>query len=379
MKLIVYLTLLVILVNGCEETSSRLLSDKWIEKDNYTNPLIIEFSEDYFSTNSRNNQDERLYKIKGNTLMVQGDFELIKMKFNITNDLLELHSSDSNSSSTILERFNGKTLLEFFNKKLNTSISLPENSADNLDLSSVTNAFFSEYDKDQELKIYRNGKLYNISDSSFMNLLPHSYDLWMNNYTALYCDKNLKIRDVNLIKEELKKGHLLKILCITKNSQNKLNSVRISLPYSNSHLPKSVTNKYLLPPPPPEFMVENWNLSDLLCKVHKGGIVANNDSLSEIEFQSLVKYRMNQKGFIIHLYFDENLLYENYLNRMYNIKNIYYSARNKFSEEKFGIANYKDLDKEDFREVVRKYPMWIREINKDEHEIIKTLYNKSNK
>lgn len=378
MKKAIYISILFLLVHGCTEKKNPLVGGKWIEIDNFINPQICSFSEDYISYNTFSFLNKSLYKIKADTLIFQGDFRMIKSRFRIKENTLELYADSSDSIRASFAKFEHQNILEFFNQRLNTTIELPNLPAKELNLRSIQNAFFCEYDDQGHLKLYRNGEPYTISNRSFIQLIPTD-DYGTQILSALYCDKDVKIRDLNIIKSELQKATLLKMICLSQ-SKGELNNFIISIPYTTSYLPDSSFNTEYPPPPPPPptFELTSWSKKDLLCVVDKEGILVNNKPISEEDLSHLISNQMNLKGFIIHLYFDEELLYEDYLKKMSFIRNIFYEARNTYSKEKFDKANYKELEHDKSREVSRKFPMRIREINQAELQAIHLMLPSNN-
>ena len=95
MKQFVFFLFVAFAIVACQEESLPTLEGKWIEKGNFINPFTIKFAPDYMQTNSPFNNGERLYKVKGDSLILQGDHEIIKFRIEFVDDELHLLPPDS--------------------------------------------------------------------------------------------------------------------------------------------------------------------------------------------------------------------------------------------------------------------------------------------
>lgn len=359
-------------LNSCIKEKNPLIG-KWIEKDNFTNPMIYEISEDYYVIINSGVVERKFYKIKKDTFIYDNYFQIEKLRFKTNGSLLSFYSSETDSQLSSFEKFSNNNFIDFFNSKKNTSINLPEIHAKNLKWGTTKNSIVCEYDGNGELIVFRNGELHLIDSLSFLKLLPNPDDYWTrNNNNLIFCDKNVKLKDFNIVKNELMRGHLTRITYVTQNNNKHLFGIRTGLPFKDNHLPDSLISKYPQPPPLPIFDLDCFTSRNILCLVKLDGIELNNKKRSWDNLHVLIKEKIKTvRGLVIHVNFDENLKYENYLLKLKKIRNIYYSIRNEYSQEKYNEPNYEDLENEAIRKVRRKFPMSIREIDKEEYNEIK--------
>lgn len=363
-----------IFLNSCIEKSNPIIGN-WIEQDNFKNPLIYQFEEDYYRMLNGDFSGEKVYKIKNDTFMFDNFFELEKVRFEIHKNVLKFYSIEKDSLLSKFEKYTFQNFIDYFNAKKNTSIKLPELEAKIVDWDDNVNTIVCGHNENGKMVIFFNGEQHYLDSLSYIKLLPNVDEfLYRTDTDLVFCDRRIKLVDLNNLKNELKKARRNRITFVAQNDIGDLQGIKVVLPYIESEIPDSLLSKY--PPPPPILNYGNFNSDNILCKVQENSKELNSKKITDEEFQAFLKNEIRtNKRLTVHVYFDENMDCENYLQELSEIRKAYYSVRKEYSLEKYNEPDFENLESDILREIKNKFPMRIWEIDKEEYE--KLLINRN--
>jgi biopolymer transport protein ExbD len=346
MKRTFFISFLMVLFVACSGNKAKLIGS-WIEKDNFKEPLIIEFYKnntykmypsDKFATNG-------LYQIDKDTLFTQHYFGIQKTKLVFTNTELKFIDLVTDTVTFTFEKGDFADVLEYFNHKKKANIVLPQLETFEFDRSEHE---FSIY-CDSLNNIYLNGKKIVLSELAKHLPKPENE---MYGFTHLYCDRNVKYSGLSKIKAALAKNGLRRLSYITTYYQKGFSCLTVRLPDLSEDFsmlddfPREIFNRNIL------------EITNDLIKLNEVELAAN--ELNAILRELLIKHG---EKFILYIYFDDNVCYENYLKEMKNIRKAYFSVRHNYSKEHFNQSDYEMLGYNENKLVMDLYPMRILEIN----------------
>jgi len=335
---------------------------KWIEKDNFQNPVIFEFKPLSYKITTRNYWDEKIYRLVQDTFYTNGFGEITKTVLKLKNDELFFYDIETDTLLSVLERYTFGNELDYFNAKKNTSIELPVTQYFHDGWNeSFQNTLYAD-DKDGELAIYFNGKLHELNDTSYYSL--HRKD-W-NRKCELFIDKDLKLSALNRIQIELRKAQMNKINYRVRNEQDSIICIARRLP-----LIKSIYSG----PIPPSFPdnIETKQKS-ILIKITRNLLSVNGKPIQKKDLKRILKELIElDKKSIMMFSLSDQLDFDTYINYYTLIMNAYYELRNDWAMQNYNVSNYFDLDNEQIRIIRRKYPMSMKETI--ESEIIESQKN----
>ena len=359
--------ILIILFFSCTQQKDKIIGC-WIEKDNFKNPIQVEFMDFSYRQEVDNSISENLYHIDKDTFYTAGFQNLNRSKIKFSGDEFSLFDTANDSLLVTFEKNITGNFIDYFNFKKNTKIKLPEINALALDLAPErkNNVIFADY-IDNQLQVYFNGDLHNFNDTSFLDIFnsvqPEDYII--NNW--LYLDKDILVSDVRKIKNELQKAQLYRIAFIV-SCKNKLANIKVKMPTYDK--PYSQSLKYPIPPPPPpliwDFKKESFNDNNILCYISDTLNLYNSKNVNLEQLLKSIndKIAANPKT-VIHVYFDDKMTCEKYLSSLFSLQTVYYNLRAKIASEKFEGANIDDLDSETQDKIKKIQPMQIRELDNE--------------
>ena len=356
---------------SCTEKSPIIGS--WIEKDNYINPEIWEISQDDFTIQD-GSAINLPYLIKKDTFIFNNTREFVKTRFEVINSKLNFYSLDGDSLIISLEKNTYNNFIDYFNRNKNTLINLPA-------LKSKRNKFQPRFpstfafDKNDVSKIFINGEKVVLDSSTYIKIFEiksrHGYSTF-SRYAELFCDKELKLKDVNRLKTELQKAGMQQITYVTKDGFDTLYGSSFRLPYLGSYLPDSIKKKFPILPPTINFAAETFNSNDILCKISMTYKEINGKTISEEMYKAFLSDKIkSESGFILHLNFDDQMNYERYLLELMRTMDIYENIKNEYSNEMFNEPDHENLDSEIRMEIRKIFPIKIREVYDEEYEKLK--------
>ncbi|NPD48170.1 hypothetical protein [Lentimicrobium sp. S6] len=355
---------------GCTEKKS--IVGTWIEKDNFVSPRIWDITQDSFRIRYWNHYNS-FYKIKGDTFMFPGFEGLKKNRFEIINDELNFYSIDNDSLIISLEKDSYNNFIDYFNKKKNTNISLPylKSSINNFHtLHSMTFVF----NKTDLNNVYVNGEKIVLDSLAFLKILEiKNRDISTTGRRgSLYCDREIKLKDINRLKKELQKARIIQISYLTQDSSDILYGNYYKLPYIENKLFDSVFQRHTVPPLPKIPPLDDFTSNDILCKIGNQSIEVNGDDLSQKELEDFLINKIHD-GIrnILYINFDERFTYANYLRKLYEIKNIYISEQQKYALKKFNKQDIEKLEPDEYLEIRKRFPILVVEINSNEYKEMK--------
>jgi len=358
-KIATLIVLVGILITSFKQEKNELIGN-WKLKGDFYSLTYLEFQEDYFEAKGIDQFPIlKTYKIRGDTLIIEAEGEIRKIRFEVNEQELKLFDIKTDTLLQYYERYNYPNHLNYLNVKLNTNISVPLVNSDNVLEYLKENVIMAEYDEMKNLKILVNGRKHILNDTSYILLQPESEMEIIQNFNFLFIDKKLRLYDYNRLLNELQKANIHKFTNIAIKKDGKLCCVNQKL-YNGT----SYENRYQIPPSPPaanslkpikpKFSKNNCILfGKYLDKVEINGKVSSFD-----EFKTQLRNEINSGNLkFLFLYFDEKIDYGTYLNDIVEIRNIYQSIQNEYSAKKFNVNNAKELQYEESKLIAEKFPM----------------------
>jgi len=341
--------LLLILFTSCQNDSDKI-QGRWIEKDNFTNSNTLEIHDFYFKYNAGYEKGERLYHYDNDTFYVSNFNQIHKTIIKIDNDQMRLIDTESDTLMSTFEKFYLKDIVDYFNQKKKTSISLPKLNSDITNNFSCHNTVYADYTNDS-LILFLNGVRHDLSDNSYLLVEQKDYE---KNW-RLIIDKNIKVHDIKRIKTELRKAQQ-KIICFAVYNQNdSLINLAFRLP------PIEVPGGPPLPPQLPDSLTSNKS-KNILIDITQDSITIDTKQILPNQLkENLSKLIYENDYIIVTVTFDEQLMYKHYIKHLSKIKSAFAEARNKFAIENFHVSDYMDLDHDDARKVDKRFSLKIKE------------------
>lgn len=350
--------LLIVLIGllclySCTDTKDKIKGN-WIEVDNFHDPMRLSFSDFSIQIESNNRKYEKLYHVQNDTFYVEQIEEIYKSIIKIENDRLNIIEIKNDSVTQTFERNNFENLVDYINVKKGLSIKLPqlENSFKGTDYD-YQNTLFADY-VNNELVIFFNGKVHNLSDTSFLKISENNW----RPKTQLFVDKELKLSLLNQIKTELRKAQLHSVGYVTSDNSENWITIGTMLP------PIDSIGGRPLPPPRHD---ENIKSENIIIEVNVNTAIINDNKTDLKNCKDILKGLIKLKqASVIRVFFDEKLNYESYLNYLSQFHKVYLELRNEYAKNTYNVSDYLDLGNDEILEVKRKYPMRIHEVDKAE-------------
>lgn len=346
---------------SCLGSTAQILGH-WIGKDNFQNPLEIEFSSFSMKYNLYDIRIETLYHIEKDTFYTSSSGGLNKALIKFSGDEFSLTENDS--TVIVFERNNYSDLLSFFNFKQKTSIELPNIKSVYTKVEKLGDLFFVDK-KNDSLRLFVKDHFYLLSDTLFELLNKFSEEEASIKSSFLYISKELKVSEINAIKQLFQKAKLYRIRYVVKD-QDFLRYIQWILPpCEDLNLPNPYSKTWLT-------QKEPFYNKNILCYITSDFCLLNSDTITREELKVVLMKKIEKKPkCLIHIYFDANLSFEDYLGFLYSVQQCFFEIRNNASKSEYGGVDFDHLD-EDIQSKIRiKYPMTIREIDKNEYNLLK--------
>lgn len=316
---------------------------------NNTHPLLLKFEKNKLIDYSF--LDTLKYKQIGNKLIVINEFNEkhdVKIKFDNSKLILIEPTSD-----TIISEYKKKELNYFIDDLINDKslkIDLPSGNGIQREFGG-TNLFeplFVSYQNDSLIASFRN-EIIPIDKEFYIFLLEKGkYDIYEKDFTqiSIIADKNIKIKDFELIKKQIKLANYDRIELILKNNKYEfIKFFRLRLP---PILEKDLNEygiepkEYILPSAPAKFDKEHT----LLLEIGNNNIKINNLTINEDNLKKKIKERLiTDSKFNISYSFTDNSVYQDYINTIDIVYNSIIDLRKTYIKSKYNIDYYsKDYD-----------------------------------
>ena len=230
---------------------------------------------------------------------------------------------------------------------------------------------FLDQQSSSESKLYLNGNEITINNSLYISLLD-TIDYIRNSSFYLFVDKKVSVGEIKKLKIELSKAMQYRLTYITSNKNGELYGTSTGIPRIEFDYPDTI-DMSLYPPPPRK--VENLEVEEsVVLEYDQNQIFVDNKIATFDTFREILETKLEQKEQpVLYLYISDNTEFEKYIKLLIDTKNIYYSVRNKYSSDKYGIPDHTELDYETIDSVRSIFPMIISEIEIEELSKIKEI------
>jgi biopolymer transport protein ExbD len=195
---------------------------------------------------------------------------------------------------------------------------------------------------------------------------------------TLIADKSLSLSEINKLKEQLRIVGYNKILYMLATTKyDNVNIItRYMPPLSESEILKYDANNFTFPsllPPPPEPELSFIKEYGLVIESANGILSLNNKPIDKTELQKILKEKIKLDDKVILAYYIfEDSKYQDYINLLDIITNVYYDLRDEYLMSKYGIK-FRGLWDDDNRydEARKEIPMRNIELDSNDYKTIK--------
>lgn len=368
MNRILSVTIVFVLASGCKESAD--LSGYWISSDDNPYPVLVHFTTDQYSQSPNIYGDTVNYQIISDRIMFSNGFE---RKFYLQSEQLFLLDNETDSILGTFERMKESWFIDHLLVKLAINLNLPE--AEGMlvtsNVNSNSNLLYMYSDSANRTSVILNGNQLELGSLLYLSFLGIKDEpiQSLGEFMFLIIDKNITIHKVKLLKNELRKAMMARVIYVTKNNDGGGSIYGIPrklIPLTEkgiSQLPDSI--QYLFPPAPPEFNPDPQFLNDhtIICEVLKDSLLVNGKYHDLNSYQQiLTDHILQDEKFILVVYVDEAATYNTYINYLHSTTMTYNRIRNYYALEKYGVT-YNEGDRLTRKEVRNKYSMRISEIS----------------
>jgi biopolymer transport protein ExbD len=339
-----FLVLISFLFINC--SNNEKLEGFWYgkRKDN-AHPALLKFKENKLIDYSAS-YDTLKYSYSGDILTLKNEFnEKHNVKFKLENSKLILISPTSDS---IISEFNKKGSNYFIKDLINDKslrIDLPSGNSIQR-MYGKTNLFeplFISYQNGIFISDFRNEKI-PVDKGFYKGLIEkEKYNFYEKDFIqiAIIGDKNIRIKDFELIKKQLKLANYNRVeLILDNNKYEFIKSFRLKLP---PLLEKDLNEygiepkEYILPPAPAKLDKEHT----LLIEIGNNNIKINNVIVNEENLKREIQERVKTDSeFNVSYTFTDNSVYQDYINTFDLVYNSIIELRKDYLKKKYNIDYY---------------------------------------
>jgi len=379
--------LIVFLIVSCSD--KKEFQGFWYGKFEYDEtqfPVLMKFEKgsyiDYYSVP----YDTLKYEIDGNNvtayyyhpytdeLMNEYNFQLSSF-----GDSLSLYYPASDTKITLYKTSESNFVLDYLGDK-NLNINLPKGNRKEMVLGRdfrFHRPLYLTYQNDNLVANYYDTTV--IVDNEFYKFLLKQREKeaekdWFSIPVTIISDKNVKISDIKLLKEQLSLIGLRRINYILHSAEyNKVKTLSSYIPFSEKEYEKARSLGLKLPPPPPPRVELDSNFvrkHSLLFEIKGQSILYNDTVIQEIELKKIIQEKaiLDSKLEIL-FYLHETVVLQDYIDFVIPIYNSFYELRDQYLSEKYNDLSYYSEEKRD--EAKRKYQLILGELNQKEFKKIK--------
>ena len=377
-KNFVILFLFLLMSVSCSTTE---LSGVWIEKDNYRNPLIIEFKYNTYSENYHNplynslKYKEKRNRIELNTFKRLEEVpcpngkkakklkkKILSIPYSFDGDTLVLKN---NFRKKRFQRGKGKHFLDDIEENLSITIDLPETRNNIYTTEGNQNIIFlcNDKNRDETVCIF-NGR--NIITDSLLTSKTKN-ELRQSTVNYLIIDKKVKVDKIKELKDLLKDNNQEKIVFVAIGDStlkyNDLSGLPFIFSLKNKKDNKKINTK--LP-----VKINSDKETDTLIRKEAQtyfNILANSVLLNGKEFDYSLNYIefgkqiSNLKKHIIQYSLNDNACYEDYFRFLDYVYWYYQWERNKYAHQEYG-SPFENLNSPQQDEIKRQIPIRLDEL-----------------
>lgn len=339
------------------QNSINQVKGLWKNETKDTYGYLIKFSEDKFSIlENQVKLKEYDYKIKDNNIVLNvPNGEPIALKFQITNNKIKIWWNDLNSSE--FTKTNFENSLDVFLAEKNLNIK-PPTVKNYKKLEKLELCLFVSIHENKVIVQNQTGEFADL-EKLILEEKSKFNQLDLNIITVqLAVDENTPMKQVYDFYQILRKINLLKVAFVCYPDDNT----------TNLYPPTAFTRK--LPPMDAE-EVEIEDLPAMSIKYFE--IDATNiENTPETIKPNLTKFISESEKYIKCLVYDNSTTYNDYISYMDMVWSVILDFRKNYALKKYNIE-YENLGNELQKEVRKKYPIILTQINKDEDEHEKDL------
>ena len=334
------------------QNSINQVKGLWKNETKDTYGYLIKFSEDKFSIlENQVKLKEYDYKIKDNNIVLNvPNGEPIALKFQITNNKIEIWWNDLNSSEFTKTSFENSLDVFLAEKNLNIT---PPTVKNYKKLEKLELCLFVSIHENKVIVQNQTGEFADL-EKLILEEKSKFNQLDLNIVTIqLAVDENSSMKQVYVLSHILRKLNLLKVAFVCYPDDNT----------TNLYPPTAFARK--LPP----MDVEEVTIEDLpAMSIKYFEIDATNSANTPEEIKSkLIKSLSESEKYIIGFLYDNSTTYKDYISYNDMAWTVILDFRNQYALEKYNIE-YESLGKKLQKIVRKKYPMIISQKNIDEYE-----------
>ena len=321
----------------------------WINRNDFVDAEITRFYDDYFvfvSPYSGEEYEEKFaYSIVKDSVYLSILWDIAAYKLVVKKDSLEFIYNEK-EASLYVERYQDKNILDFFNRKYEQHIQLPELELYefNYRRSIQPSVLFVSYQGDTA-KLFYNGTALPIDTllhSKFVSY-PDSDRLTIQN--VCFFDTRTPYSIVRLLKKELAKASLTIVKYVTVDAENKL-----------CELPNHLT-------PLEDFFFSKRGFY-FFFEIYENKILNNGRAISIEELNEMFVKAIEAFPYSsCEFYVDDETSYGYYLYVLNAIRLVYDNARNEYAKQQYGVTDYRSIEDEDILSDIRwNIPMNFKEL-----------------
>jgi biopolymer transport protein ExbD len=347
MKYKYYIISLILLLSSCNKNDNPL-KGKWLKSD-FTSFETITFLDSLFTESYVGIIDSLPYYVKNDSLFLQSYFseEPIKINYRITGDTLFTYAPKNEFHNEIKFKYYRTTSSSYFEDiklHLGLDISLPKGNSNILSANQIGNSIYlpNQEGNTNQHKIFLNNEQVVLDSLLHEKLYSlRVQDKYIHNiFIAFYIDSKIEYKAVRLLKDELRKSGIFKVLFISdlsnKEYYESCAGIKLKLPpifdyskyYINADIRRVIDEKS--PPKPPKEFYEkpDYNRPNV-CEINivKNQVYYNDEMYDSDIFYSKIK---NNDTLFTYINIDRESSYQSY----YSFISEFDSLRNKNRNEK---------------------------------------------